>query len=343
MRRTNQGSCLRGRRKSVACAASALLLALPALAAHGQAAAAGGGSGSGAASVPEILEQAKQLASARHLDEAAARFAEANRLAGGGCAECLLGLARCYPGAEGLSLESAIGATRQAIALIADSLSLQRAYLQLGDLLLLRKGTESDVEAEEAYTKALDAWPYAHAEPLAGIAAARLRRERYAGAVEAASRAINAGPGTAAGLWARSTICQARQAGKLSREAAPMPPLPRALAGTAAGAGAETVPRDEQPGILHVEGEVTKPSKLYAPMPVYTEVARKARLQGVVVMEAVIDQDGCVVQPHVLKGMPMGLDSAAVMAVQHWVFAPATLAGRPVKVFYTVTVNFRVE
>jgi TonB family protein len=342
---TSELSRFHGRTRSVACGA-ALLLALPGLAARGQGPEPGGGArhGTGAATVPELLEQARQLASARHLDEAAAVYAQASQLSGGRCAECLLGLARCYyPGAAGVSLESAIDDTRQAIALLADSQDLQRAYLQLGALLLLRPGTGAGAEAEGAYTKALDAWPYSHAQPLAGIAAARLRGERYAGAVEAAGRAIMAGPGSVASLWARSTICVARRAGNLSREAAPLPPLPRAPAGPAAGASAETAPRDEPSGILHIEGEVTKPSKLYAPAPVYTEMARKARLQGVVIMEAILDQDGCVAQLHVLKGMPMGLDRAAVAAVQQWVFAPATLAGRPVKVYYTLTVNFQVD
>jgi TonB family protein len=340
----------RGRTRSVACGAALLwtLLALPVLAADGQALAPGGaaghGSGAATATVPELLEQARQLASAHQLDEAAALYVQASQLAGGRCAECLLGLARCYrPGAASPSLESAIDDTRQAIELLADSKDLQRAYLQLGTLLLMRPGTEAGAEAEAAYTKAFDAWPYSHAEPLAGIAAARLRRERYAGAVEAAGRAIMAGPGSAASLRARSTICLARQAGNLSREAAPMPPLPHAPADPAAGASTQTAPQNEPSSILRLEGEVTKPSKLYSPMPVYTEMARKARLQGVVVVEAILDQDGCVVQPHVLKGLPMGLDKVAVATVRQWVFAPATLAGRPVKVYYTLTVNFQVE
>jgi TonB family protein len=349
MGRTSELSRSHGRTRSVACGAALLwaLLALPGLAVHGgQLPAPGGGArhGSGAATVPELLEQARRLATARQLDEAAARFAEANRLAGGRCAECLLGMARCYyPGAAGLTLESAIDATRQAIALLADSQDLQRAYLQLGALLLMRPGIDAGADAEEAYTKALDAWPYAHAEPLAGIAAARLRRERYAGAAEAAGRAIMAGPGSAASLRARSTICLARQAGNLSREAAPLPPLPHAPADPAAGAGGETALRHEPSSILRFQGEVVKPRKLYAPPPVYTEMARKARLQGAVTLEAILDQDGCVVQPYVLKGLPMGLDGAAVAAVKQWVFAPATLAGGPVKVYYTLTVNFQVE
>jgi TonB family protein len=352
MLRWIQLSRSRGRTRSVACASALLLapLALPAYAAHEQAAALGGGGGggsaSGAAGVQELLEQARQLASARQLDAAAARFAQANRLARGRCAECLLGLARCYPGAAGLSLESAIGDTRHAIALLADPQALQRAYCQLGDLLLLRQGSNPNAEAEEAeaaYVKALDAWPYAQAEPLAGIAVARLRHERFAGAVEAASRAIMAGPGSEAALRARSTICWARQMGHLSREAAPLPPLPRSVAGPRPGATAETAPREEPRGILRVEGAVAKPVKLYTPPPVYTEMARRARLQGVVIVEAILDQDGCILQAHIAKGLPMGLDRAALEALRQWVFAPATLAGRPVKVYYTVTVNFQVD
>jgi TonB family protein len=39
----------------------------------------------------------------------------------------------------------------------------------------------------------------------------------------------------------------------------------------------------------------------------------------------------------------MGLDRAALEAVQNWRFKPATLQGRPVKVYYTLTVNFQVQ
>jgi len=45
----------------------------------------------------------------------------------------------------------------------------------------------------------------------------------------------------------------------------------------------------------------------------------------------------------VLKGQPMGLDKAAVDAVQRWRFKPAMLAGKPVKVYYVLTVNFQVQ
>jgi protein TonB len=98
---------------------------------------------------------------------------------------------------------------------------------------------------------------------------------------------------------------------------------------------------DEAP--LRVGGDVARPEKISAPPPVYTEQARKARLQGVVIVEAIIDTQGNVVDAHILKGMPMGLDLAALDAVEKWKFKPATLEGKPVKVYYTLTVNFKLQ
>jgi TonB family protein len=62
-----------------------------------------------------------------------------------------------------------------------------------------------------------------------------------------------------------------------------------------------------------------------------------------VILEAIIDQEGCVTNAHVLKGLPEGLDKAALTAVKEWVFEPATLGGSPVKVFYTLTVTLKVD
>jgi periplasmic protein TonB len=98
---------------------------------------------------------------------------------------------------------------------------------------------------------------------------------------------------------------------------------------------------DEAP--LRVGGAVTRPEKISGPQPVYTEMARKARVQGVVIVEAIIDENGNVTNARVLKGLPMGLDKAAIDAVQRWKFKPATLQGRPVKVYYSLTVNFQVQ
>ena len=106
----------------------------------------------------------------------------------------------------------------------------------------------------------------------------------------------------------------------------------------------EGPPPVEPSGPIHVGGDMNPPVKLHAPQPQYTEIARKARIQGVVIVQAIIDKQGNVTSVKLLKGLPMGLDTAALDAIKKWRFEPATLAdGRPVAVYYTLTVNFQLQ
>jgi TonB family protein len=105
----------------------------------------------------------------------------------------------------------------------------------------------------------------------------------------------------------------------------------------------EGPPPAEPEGPIRVGGDVQPPVKVSAPSPQYTEIARKARIQGVVIVEAIIDKEGKVTNVKVLKGLPMGLDTAAADAVKKWTFQPATLNGKPVAVIYNLTVNFRLQ
>jgi periplasmic protein TonB len=102
-------------------------------------------------------------------------------------------------------------------------------------------------------------------------------------------------------------------------------------------------PSPEPDGPIQVGGDVQAPVKTHAPPPQYTEIARKARLQGVVIVQAIIDKEGRVTNVKVLKGLGMGLDQAAVDAIKKWQFEPATLHGKPVAVYYNLTVNFRLQ
>jgi TonB family protein len=92
-----------------------------------------------------------------------------------------------------------------------------------------------------------------------------------------------------------------------------------------------------------VGGKVTRPEKISGAAPVYTMLARRAQISGTVILEAIIDEQGNVESAKVLRGLPMGLDRAAVEAVKTWRFNPATLEGKPVKVYWVLTVDFQVE
>lgn len=94
---------------------------------------------------------------------------------------------------------------------------------------------------------------------------------------------------------------------------------------------------------IRVGGDVTRPVKISGPKPRYTEIARRARIQGVVILDAIIDKSGAVTNVKILKPLPMGLDQSAADAVSQWKFEPATLNGKPIDVYYSLTVNFRLQ
>jgi protein TonB len=76
--------------------------------------------------------------------------------------------------------------------------------------------------------------------------------------------------------------------------------------------------------------------------PVYPAVAQSAFVQGVVILEVLIDTFGNVADTRVLRSVAL-LDQAATDAVQQWQFTPTLLNGVPVPVLMTVTVNFSLK
>jgi protein TonB len=76
--------------------------------------------------------------------------------------------------------------------------------------------------------------------------------------------------------------------------------------------------------------------------PDYPEPARQARLQGNVILEAVIRADGTVAKIRVLRCTQprVGFEEAAIDAVGQWLYEPATQNGKPVDVYFTVVVEF---
>jgi len=92
-----------------------------------------------------------------------------------------------------------------------------------------------------------------------------------------------------------------------------------------------------------VGGKITEPIKLSGSVPLYPEAARRARIQGVVVLECIIGKNGAVKDVKVLRGLPLGLTESAVDAVKGWQFQPSTLNEKPVEVLYILTVRFNLQ
>ena len=93
------------------------------------------------------------------------------------------------------------------------------------------------------------------------------------------------------------------------------------------------------PGVLKT-GEKVKPPKLVREVnPIYPEEARKAGVEGVVIMEATTDTYGRIAAVKVLRSIPL-LDQAAIDAVKQWVYEPMVIDGKPREVTFTVTVRF---
>jgi protein TonB len=75
----------------------------------------------------------------------------------------------------------------------------------------------------------------------------------------------------------------------------------------------------------------------------YTELARRAGIEGTVTIEAILDKEGNVVQAFVKKGIGGGLDEIALQAVKDTKFIPGKQRGKPVKVSLSIPVRFRLQ
>ncbi|HEV8241778.1 MAG TPA: energy transducer TonB [Thermoanaerobaculia bacterium] len=94
---------------------------------------------------------------------------------------------------------------------------------------------------------------------------------------------------------------------------------------------------------LALDARMTRPETIFRVTPRYTEAARIARREGTVIVQATIDRTGHVTDLRLIKSLGLGLDESAMNAVQQWRFKPAVLAGRPVPVYFQLSVNFTVR
>lgn len=109
-----------------------------------------------------------------------------------------------------------------------------------------------------------------------------------------------------------------------------------------------STPADPSPPAVRIEspvraiGDIKPPKLVRSVEPAYPEIARQARVEGVVIVEVATDVYGRVTSVEILRSIPL-LDQAAVDAVRQWVYEPAMINGRPRPIIFTVTVLFRLE
>jgi periplasmic protein TonB len=101
-------------------------------------------------------------------------------------------------------------------------------------------------------------------------------------------------------------------------------------------------PRPPAAPPLRVGGVIQAPTRVAYVAPVYPRLALASKVEGTVILEAMIDEKGAVREVRVLRSSQL-LDGAAVDAVRQWRFTPTLLNGQPVPVVMTVTVGFSLK
>jgi protein TonB len=109
--------------------------------------------------------------------------------------------------------------------------------------------------------------------------------------------------------------------------------------GPAVAAPPPPPPAPKQTQRIKLGGQVVAAKLVAQPQPVYPPLARQARIQGNVVLHAIIDKDGRVGELQVISGHPL-LVQSALEAVKNWRYQPTQLNGDPVEVDTTITVSF---
>jgi protein TonB len=120
--------------------------------------------------------------------------------------------------------------------------------------------------------------------------------------------------------------------------------VPDSLPGSGLAVWAEPAPPPPPTPAAPVRpgGDLVAPTRIKGVQPVYPAIAQAARVQGIVIVEAIIGTDGKVRDARVLRSIPL-LDQAAIEAVRQWEYTPSRLNGVPVPVLMTVTVTFTLR
>jgi TonB family protein len=95
-------------------------------------------------------------------------------------------------------------------------------------------------------------------------------------------------------------------------------------------------------GVYRIGGGVSAPVPTYMPEPKYDEKASQAKIEGTVLLQIIVGEDGRAHNIKVTRSLDPGLDQKAIEAVEQWRFRPGEKDGKPVAVIASVHVNFRL-
>lgn len=123
----------------------------------------------------------------------------------------------------------------------------------------------------------------------------------------------------------------------------PAMPEPEATATEAPAPVPEPAQVDRSAVYAAVPAGGTQPEEVDRVTPRYPAMARRAGVEGSVVVRGIVRRDGSIDDVEIIKDLPFGLGQSARDAVAQWRFRPATVRGEPIDVYYTVTVNFRLQ
>ena len=156
-------------------------------------------------------------------------------------------------------------------------------------------------------------------------------------------------------VQAPSTILESTEppspAGSGAADGDPMPGIPTGVVGgigpidslvTGATPVVPPPPPPVQRRPVPVGGIISEPRKTVHVPPEYPRIARDARIEGTVILEAIINEQGQIERLKVLRSAPL-LDTAAMEAVRQWRYTPTTLNNVPVPVLMTITVTFSLH
>jgi TonB family protein len=262
------------------------------------------------------LHQAAALIQQGQPQQAIARVQLLDQVSGGRCGECQVVLAQAYL-ATGDRAQAA-AAARRAIAQLSDLGRQATANAALAYALVDPQDARGAglPDAESAVRQAIDqgtdpklqSWGF---RTLTWILA---RREHYGDLVAEARGYLENSPSGAQAGYAHRMVCVGRALG--------------AVAGPDDGAAP-----------VRAKG-VRPPRPVFHPNPTYTARAQADGLHGRVVVEGVVDTEGCLTQPRVARGLDGGpFDQHVLDTVQFWTFQPATRGGQPVPAAYSATLT----